>query len=304
MHTFKLTILGSNSALPAYGRFPTAQVLNINEQLYLIDCGEGTQINLSTYDIKRSKIKNIFISHLHGDHYFGLVGLLTSYALLGREHPLTIFCPEGLPEMVNIQIKASDGYLGYPIHFHIIDPEKNALIFDNKDVEVYTLPMDHGIPCCGFLFKEKQLPRKILKEKITEFQIDYENIKAIKAGANFITKDGKIIDNSELTTPPPESRAYAFCSDTAYNEKIIPLIQNVDLLYHEATFLNESEAIAAKKKHSTTNQAANIAILAKAKKLLIGHFSARYKELDAFETEAKAVFENTELAIEGKSFSI
>ncbi|MCL4125546.1 UNVERIFIED_CONTAM: hypothetical protein GTU68_022403 [Idotea baltica] len=304
MHTFKLTILGSNSALPAYNRFPTSQVLNVSEKLYLIDCGEGTQINLSKYEIKRSKIQNIFISHLHGDHYFGLVGLLTSYALMGRKTPLTIFCPEGLQEIIDIQVNASAGHLGYPINFETIDPFVHQLIYENDDVTVHSLPADHGMPCCGFLFTEKPHQKKILKEKITEYNIGYEEIREIKTGANFTTTSGTIIPNEELTTPAPKSRSYAYSADTAYNEQLPQWISGVDLLYHEATFLAESEAIAADKKHSTTTQAANIAKLAKVNKLLIGHFSARYKVLDAFLEESKTVFENTELAIEGESFSV
>ncbi len=304
MPTFKLTILGSNSALPAYGRFPTAQVLNVNEHLYLLDCGEGTQMNLSKYEIRRSKIRHIFISHLHGDHFFGLVGLLTSYSLLGREHKLTIFCPEGLKEIIDIQTNASSGGLGYEVEFQIIDPNEYLTIFENEDLEVTTIPMDHSIPCCGFLFREKPHKQKILKEKIAEYNIDFENIRAIKSGADFKTNSGAIIPNEELTLPAPKSRSYAYCSDTAYTESIIPIIENVDLLYHEATFLDESKEIAAQKKHTTTKEAANIALKAKVQELLIGHFSARYKELDIFLTEAKEVFENTQLATEGSIFEV
>jgi len=304
MHTFKLLVLGSNAALPAYGRHPTAQVLNVNDKLYLIDCGECAQIRMSNFNVKRSKINQIFISHLHGDHYFGLVGVLTSYSLMGRQTPLHIYGPEGLQAIVDIQTNASKGYLGYDVFFHSINTNEHNLIFENEDLFVYSVPMDHGIACCGFCFVEKQLPNNILKEKIIEYNIPIKKIPGIKLGDDLELDDGTIIPNNELTKPAPQPRSYMFCSDTAYNPKACEYFEGVDLLYHETTFTAEDAELAKEKKHSTTHQAAKIAKKADVGRLLIGHFSARYKELDPLKDEARQIFPNTDLAMEGIWFEL
>ncbi len=302
--TFELIILGSNSAIPAFNRYPTAQVLNINEQLFLIDCGEGTQMQLQKYRIRKSKINHIFISHLHGDHFFGLIGLITSFHLMRRDKPLHIYGPALLQDIVHLQLKGSRTTLSYELVFHTIRGDHSARVFDHPDLTVETIIMNHRIPCTGFLFKEKPRPRKILAEKIEDHKIPVEFIKDIKNGADYHDPSGVTIKNHELTNPPPPPRSYAFCSDTAYNEAIIPQVSGVDLLYHEATFGDESAERARETLHSTAREAATIAAKAQVKQLLIGHFSAKYKELEPLLEEAQSVFPQTALAIEGESFTV
>ena len=303
---FELTILGNTSPFPSKDRLPTSQILNINERLYLIDCGEGTQIRMNELGIKRMKIDHIFISHLHGDHYFGLFGLLGSYRMARRTTPLHIHCPTGLQELIELEAKISlAGPFLFPLHFHETTAKKSKKILDNADIEVFTIPLKHGeIPTTGFLFKEKEQPRKMIKSKIAEYNIPFQAIPAIKNGGFFKTPEGKVIKNKELTFAPPAPRSYAFCSDTAYHLPIIPIIKNVDLLYHEATFNQEDGIDASKKGHSNTIEAATIAKKAKAKKLILGHFSSRYTDLEALAEEAKTVFKNTEVAEEKKTFVI
>lgn len=303
---FEVQILGNTSPFPSKGRLPTCQVLNINERLYLMDCGEGAQIRMNEYRIKRSKIDHIFISHLHGDHYFGLFGLLGSYRVNRRETPLHIYCPKGLDELIALEAKVSlAGDFKFPVHYHFTDNTKSELLVQNDDVEIYSIPLTHWeIPTTGFLFREREKPRKMLKEKMKEYKIPYQLIQGIKAGANFTTTDGKIISNEELTAAPPKPKSYAFCSDTTYNETIIPMIKEVDLLYHEATFTYEDAPNAAEKGHSNTIDAATIAKKANVKKLIIGHFSSRYSQLEPLAEEARTVFENTEVAEEGKTFEL
>lgn len=301
---FDLTILGNNSAIPAYDRHPTAQLLNVNEKLYLIDCGEGTQIRFNDLKIKRSKINHIFISHLHGDHFFGLFGLINSYHLLNRDKTLHLYGPANLIIMIEDQLKYSGTTLKYELVFHPIDFNGSNLIMENDDITVETIMMKHRIPCTGFLFKEKPVGRKIIPEKLDEYKIDYSSIEDIKNGKDYKDADGKIIPNSELTNDPLPPRSYAYCSDTAYNEEIIPLIKGVDLLYHESTFEKSLESKAIDTYHSTTVQAATLAKKAEVKQLIIGHFSAKYKELEPLLKEAKMVFKNTTLAEEGITFSV
>ncbi|MFK7936453.1 MAG: ribonuclease Z [Saprospiraceae bacterium] len=298
----KLTILGCNSAVPANGRFPTAQVLQVEDELFLIDCGEGTQMRMNEHHIARGKINHIFISHLHGDHVFGLMGLLTSYSLNQREEALHIYAPAGLRKMVEVQVKHTGSYLSYPIHFHVNDTETSTEIFINKKISVTTIPLVHRVPCCGFLFKEQPKPLNIIADKIKEYHIDYQQIKAIKAGADYVTSDGKTISNSELTKPPKPQRSYAFCSDTAYHEAVIPIIKNADLLYHETTFMHDMKEWATKTGHSTARQAAMIAKQAGVGQLICGHYSSRFKDLEPLLAEAREVFPNTELGIEGRIF--
>ncbi|MEY4926374.1 MAG: hypothetical protein RI894_810 [Bacteroidota bacterium] len=305
--TFALTILGSSSATPTQDRHPTAQLLNVQEQLFLIDCGEGTQMRLLNYKIKRSKLQHIFISHLHGDHCYGLFGLLGTLSLHGRTEPMHIFAPEGLQEMFEVVLKhsAEGAPPPFAIHFHTIDPTKNSLIFENEILTVHTIPMEHRIACTGFLFREKPFIRNIYIEKIAEYAIDYQAIKAIKNGADFFyTLENKWVKNEELTYATLAPRSYAFCSDTRYKPDIIPIIQGVDLLYHEATFLKDSAERAAATCHCTTHQAAEIAKAAKVKRLIIGHFSSRYSNLETHQNEARELFAESYLATEGTVFEV
>lgn len=303
---FELTILGNTTPFPSKGRLPTSQILNINERLYLVDCGEGVQIRFNELSIKRMKIDHIFISHLHGDHYYGLFGLLGSYRVSRRTTPLHIHCPVGLKELIELEARISHaGDFLFPLHFHETTAKKSLKILDNDDIEVFTIPLKHGeIPTTGFLFKEKKQPRKMIKAKIVEYKIPFQVIPAIKDGAFFKTPEGKTIKNEELTFAPPRPRSYAFCSDTAYHLPIIPIIKNVDLLYHEATFSEADVIDASEIGHSTTIEAATIAKKAKAKKLIIGHFSSRYNDLEVLAEEARTVFKNTEVAEEKKTFVI
>ncbi|HFC01135.1 MAG TPA: ribonuclease Z [Phaeodactylibacter sp.] len=301
---FELTILGCNSAIPANNRFPTSQVLHVRGNLYLIDCGEGTQMRLSENHIKRSKINQIFISHLHGDHIFGLTGLLSSFSLNGRTQALDIYCPPHLDEIIHVQIKYTGRELPYPIHFHITDTEKHQLIFEDNVVEVYSIPLVHRLPTQGFLFREKRQPDSMKAEKINKYNIPFSEINAIKNGGDWTTPDGKTIPHAELTTPALPPRAYAYCSDTAYHEPIIPIIKGVDLLYHESTFLHSELEFATRTLHSTVHQAATIAQKASVGKLILGHYSSRYIELDRLLDEAKNVFPNTALSLEGKRFLV
>ena len=301
---FSLTILGSNSAIPAHGRFPSAQVLNIQEDLYMIDCGEGAQIRLSDFKIKRSKINQIFISHLHGDHVFGLPGLLNSFSLAGRKAPLDIFAPSGLEEMIDVIFETTQAHKTYEINFHVVDTEKHKLIFENKKIKVYSIPLQHRIATTGYLFKEKPFSKNIIPEKIAEHDIPFSKIKEIKDGADFTAEEGIVIPNHELVFEGKKPRSYAYCSDTVYLESIIPIIKNVNLLYHEATFGKEMAKVSFERGHSTTQEAATIAKKAEVGKLLIGHFSTRYLDLNILLNEANEVFPNSHLAIEGETFGI
>lgn len=301
---FEVTILGSGAAIPANGKGTTSQILNIQEGYYLIDCGEGTQFKLRRQKIGIQKIKAIFISHLHGDHYFGLVGLLSSMHLLGRTMPLNVYAPEGLEEIINIQLKYSGtGVLSYPLHFHVNNTEENNIIYENNQIEVSTIPLKHKIPCCGFLFKEKPKKRKMLVHQILKYHIPHYALDGIKMGDDF-NYDGKIIPNNELTSVAPKSYSYAFCSDTAYYNAINPIIKNVDLLYHESTFTEAHNQRAKKTFHSTAKDAATIAKEANVGKLLLGHFSARYKDISVFEQEAKQIFNNSFTVNDGQKFIV
>ena len=301
---FEVSILGSSSATPIYQRHPTSQVLNIHERLFLVDCGEGTLIQMNRYKIKFHRINHIFISHLHGDHYLGLVGLLSTMHLQGRVMDLNIYCQEPLKEIVDIQLKYSETVLRYPLHFHFLNPLKPEIVLSDENIEIRTIILNHRIPCTGFLFTEKPGLRKLIKEKLQEYQIPVGFYQDLKNGSDYITPDGKTIPNRELTIPPRVPRSYAFCSDTCYDERIIPAIKNIDLLYHEATFLNDKLARAEETFHSTAGQAALIAKKANVSRLIIGHFSARYKSLYPLLEEAREVFSDTTLALEGDNFKI
>ncbi|TWR31240.1 ribonuclease Z [Mucilaginibacter pallidiroseus] len=299
---FEVTILGSSSATPIFNRNPTAQVLNINEKLYLIDCAEGTQQQMLRFDIKGSRIDYIFISHLHGDHYLGLVGLLSSMHLNGRKKALQLFCPEPLKEIIELQLKYSETSLCYEINYVFTNDKAPQLILDNQDITVETIPLDHRIPTTGFLFKQKKRLRKLIKERIEELDIPVPFYTAIKRGKDWEAPDGTVYSNASLTIDPEEPKSYAYCSDTIYNPKYFNQITGVSLLYHEATFLNDMLDRANQTHHTTALQAGEVATITGAERLIIGHFSARYKTLNELLDEARSKFENTDLAVEGKTF--
>jgi len=297
-----VTILGNNSAIPAHGRNPTSQVLQTQDESYLIDCGEGTQQQLAKYKIKRGRINHIFISHLHGDHYFGLIGLLTSMGLLGRTADLHLHAPALLEDIINLQLKAADTVLPYKIHFHALGDE--CQIANDKKITVECIKVNHRIDCWGFIFREKKNPRSIDAERVKAYEIPAAYYDALQKGADYTNKKGTIIPNEELTVANTAPKSYAYCADTVYDETIINKVKDVDLLYHEATYLKALAEKAAERFHSTTEQAATIAKKANAKKLIIGHFSSKYEVLDDFLTEAQEVFPATELALEGVCYSI
>ncbi len=297
-----LTILGNNSAIPAWNRNPTAHILQSLEEAYLIDCGEGTQLQMSKYKIRRSRIGHVFISHLHGDHYFGLIGLLTSMSLLSRTQDLHLHAPAALEEIIQLQLKVADIQLSYKLYFHAITSE--GVIVDNKKITVKSFMVRHRIECWGFLFTEKKNPRKIDSKKVKSYEVPQTFYEKLQQGEDYITRKGTIILNSDLTYAAPKAKTYAYCSDTIFDEGLIEKVKGADLLYHETTYLKDLHQRAAERFHSTTVQAATIAKKGNVKKLLIGHFSSKYEVLDEFLTEAAEVFKNTELALEGVSYRI
>jgi ribonuclease Z len=281
---------------------PSAQVLEAGAQLFLIDCGEGTQMELRRLRIRFSRIQHIFISHLHGDHFFGLPGLVATFRLLGREKPLHIYGPKGLKEAVTLLLKLGDSWTQYPLHFHELTASEPEQIMENELLQVSTLPLDHRVYTNGFLFKEKPGQRRLKIEVAQSYGIDKAYFRKIKQGEDGIAADGRSIPNAVLTEAPPPPKSYAYCSDTAYREALVPLLRGVNTLYHESTFLEAESDLAARTGHSTALQAASIAREAKVDRLLLGHYSTRYKNLEAFREEAAAVFPNTELAEDGKTF--
>ena len=304
MLPFNLTILGCSSATPTSERNPTAQLLGHGEKLFLIDCGEGTQVSLRKMHIHFQRIRHIFISHLHGDHFYGLIGLVSSMHLLGRTKSLHIYGPPMLKEILELQLLASQTTLLYPLEFHPTQAEKQEVIFEDDHISVSSFPMLHRIPTTGFLFQEKPSERKIRKDVIELLKIPVHLIPKLRSGQDYVAADGTIHANNILTIDPPAPRTYAFCSDTAYFEDIIPVVKGATLLYHETTFMNDRVANAADKFHSTTGQAATIAVKAGVKKLLIGHYSARYDNLQPLLDEARAIFPDTELGVDGCVFEI
>lgn len=301
---FNVTILGCNSAIPTIKRNPTSQIVNHNERFFMIDCAEGTQLQLRKNRIKIQRINHIFISHLHGDHFFGLIGLISTMHLLGRNKELHIYAPAPLEEILNIQLKASQTELVYPLFFHPLNPDKEDVIYEDDKLAISTIPLDHRIPTCGFLFKEKIGKRKLLKEVIKELNIPVSEFVNLKNGGDFINENGDTIKNEKLTDDPYPIRSYAFCSDTGYFEPIIPIVKNVNLLYHETTFTHDKVEVAREKFHSTALDAATIAKKAEVKKLVIGHFSTRYESSEPLKEEAKTVFKNTIAARDGKKIDI
>lgn len=303
--SFTLTVLGCSSATPTLYRHSSAQVLNVNERLFLIDCGEGVQMQMRRFKIKFQRIDHIFISHLHGDHYLGLVGLLFTLHLLGRRKELHVYANQNLKNILDLQFKVSETTLLYPLIFHNIDDKKTAVIFEDESLLVQTIPLEHRIPTTGFLFKEKVKKRKIRKELIEKCAIPIEAYENLINGADFTDiSSAKVYKSNELTIEPPKPISFAYCSDTGFTESYIPLIKNVDLLYNEATFLHDKVAHAREKFHCTCKDAATIALKAEVGKLMIGHFSARYEDLTPLLLEAQSVFKNTVLAEEGVTYNI
>jgi len=298
----KVSILGCYSATPRTITNPTSQVLEINNQMYLIDCGEGTQVQLRKHKIKFSRINQIFISHLHGDHFFGLIGLISTFSLLNRPNDLHIYGPKGIKEIILLQIKLSKSYTKYNLFFHELESNESELIFEDDKITVYTIPLKHRVYTNGFLFKEKPGLRRINIDAATEKNIDICYFNKLKQGSDLKHKDGTIIENETVTFDPLPTQSYAFCSDTIYNEEIIPLIENVDVLYHESTFLEQDIEKCIPTGHSTAIQAATIAKKANVKNLILGHYSTRYSDINLFKKEADTVFEPTFLADDGLVF--
>ena len=304
MSKFSVLILGNASAAPTLKRNQTSQLINIDEQYYLVDCGEGTQLKLREHKIKLQRINHIFISHLHGDHYLGLIGLIQTMHLMGRTTDLTIYCPSNIKDIVDVHLKASESQLRYTIIYKSVNYEKSEMIFEDNKITVSTIPLKHKIPCSGYLFKEKIKPRRINPKALKDYNVPKHQINKIKIGGDFTLESGEIIKNSKLTIDSLPSFSYAFCSDTKYSEEIIPIINGVNLLYHEATFIEEHSDRAKKTLHSTAKQAGIIAVKSEVKRLIIGHFSNRYPDLNVLLTEAKSVFENTQIAGQGEEFFV
>ncbi|MBK7213653.1 MAG: ribonuclease Z [Bacteroidales bacterium] len=304
MYKFSVTILGSSSAIPTSDRNPTAQLVNHNDRLFLLDCGEGTQVSLRKMHVHFQRINHIFISHLHGDHFFGLIGLISSMHLLGRSKALHVYGPPELEQILQIQLDVSLTVLSYSLIFHPTRSDIPELLFEDETVQVRSFPMLHRIPTTGFIFEEKAGDRRIRKELIELYQIPPHEIPLIRRGSDFLDSKGNLISNQELTIDPFIPRKYAFCSDTAYFEEIIDTVKGADLLYHETTFMQNRAQNAADKFHSTTFEAARIAQKAEVKKLLIGHYSARYDDLQPLLEEAQTIFPETLLASEGLTIEV
>lgn len=300
--TFEVTILGCGAAVPTMKHNPTSQIVNMHDKLFMIDCGEGTQIQMRKYKIKFQRINHIFISHLHGDHYLGLMGFISSMHLLGRKTKLYIYGPADLKSLIDLNLKASSTFLDYEIVFKATDTKQREKIYDDKSLEVYSFPLKHRVDCCGFFFLEKLRKPKIEKETVEHYKLRPTQIIQLKRGEDIVLDDGSTLEFKEACRPADLPKSYAYCSDTAYSETVITNVKEATLLYHESTFLNAQKERAKTTFHSTAEQAATVALKANAKRLVLGHFSARYTEEEDFITEAKKVFENVELAIEGKTF--
>jgi len=300
----KITILGCYAATPRSFTNPTSQVLEIKNNLFLIDCGEGTQVQLRRNKIKFSKIKHIFISHLHGDHFYGLVGLVSTFRLLNRENELHIYGPKGIKEIITLQLKLANSWTNFPLIFHELTSKQPELLFEDSQVSVTTLPLKHRVYTNGFLFKEKKGDRKLLIDKAEEYHIDFTLFKSLKKGKDVISEDGKLIHNHLVTADPAPPKSYAFCSDTVFDMDLIPMIKNTTALYHESTFLEDQSDLAFPTKHSTAKQAATIAKAANVEKLILGHYSTRYQNIELFRTEASEIFSNIILADDGNEIIV
>ncbi len=298
----KLKILGCYAATPRTLSNPTAQVLEIKNHLFLIDCGEGTQVQLRKHKIKFSRINHIFISHLHGDHFYGLIGLISTFMLLNRENDLHIYGPVGIKEIILLQLRASGSYTGYNLFFHELVSLESEVIYEDDTVVVKIIPLNHRIYTNGFLFQEKVGKRHLNSEAVAKYKIEKVYFDKIKSGGSVTLDSGEVIGNNLLSLPPDAPKSYAFCSDTLYDESIIPYIKGVDVLYHEATFLESEAHFTQKTKHATAKEAAQIAKLANVKQLILGHYSTRYGSIELFKTEAQTIFENVLLADDGNDF--
>ncbi|MDT0554872.1 ribonuclease Z [Patiriisocius hiemis] len=300
----KLTILGCHSATPRYDAHPTSQVLEVKGNLFLIDCGEGTQVQLRRFKVKFARIKNIFISHLHGDHFFGLVGLISTFRLLGREEPLHVYGPKGIKEAITLQLKLGKSWTNYDLYFHELESTTSQVIYEDDKVTVTTIPLKHRVYTNGFLFSEKPSERNLDIEAAVNYKIDQAYFNKAKQGFDIENREGELIKNELITKDPPRPKTYAYCSDTAYYPEIIPIISNATALYHEATFLDEHHELATKTMHSTAKEAAAIAKKANVGRLILGHYSGRYKDITLFKEQASLLFENVLLANDGKVFDL
>lgn len=298
----KIKILGCYAATPRTITNPTSQVLEIKNHMFLIDCGEGTQVQLRKHKIKFSQIEHIFISHLHGDHFYGLIGLISTFMLLGRDKDLHVYGPKGIKEAILLLLKLGNAYTSYNLFFHELTSKESEIVFEDEKVKVTTIPLKHRVYTNGYLFEEKNKERKLNIDAILNYDIEKVYYNKIKYGGDITLDDGRIIPNSELSFDPEEAKSYAFCSDTIYNEEIIPIIKNVTVLYHESTFLESESHLAEKTMHTTAKQAANIAKLAGVKQLLLGHYSTRYGNIELFKIEANEIFEPVLLADDGLEF--
>ncbi|MGJ8715562.1 MAG: ribonuclease Z [Maribacter stanieri] len=298
----RLTVLGCYAATPRTLTNPTSQVLEIKNHIVLIDCGEGTQVELRRHKIKFSRINHIFISHLHGDHFFGLPGFISTMRLLGREKELHVYGPKGIKEAITLLLKLGDSWTNYPLLFHELSSKESELVFEDEKISVTTIPLDHRVYTNGFLFRERIGKRKLNIDAAEAYGIDKAYYHNIKNGKNITLDNGKVVDNKELTFDPPAPKSYAFCSDTIYDESLAAKIKDVDILYHESTFLESEVDLATKTKHATAKQAAKVAKDANVKTLVLGHYSTRYKSIELFKDEASTVFPNVLLADDGKTF--
>jgi len=300
----KLTILGCYAATPRTITNPTSQVLEIRNRMFLIDCGEGTQVQLRRNKLKFSKINHIFISHLHGDHFYGLVGLISTFMLLNRQTDLHVYGPKGIKEIILLQLRYSNSFTGYNLYFHELTSKESEVVYEDEKVIVKTIPLKHRVYTNGFLFEEKIRERKLNLDAVNRYKIDTCYYQKIKNGSDITIDNGTIIPNIELTFDPIQPKSYAFCSDTMYDESIIPIIENCDVLYHETTFLESEEDKAEKTMHSTAKEAATIAKKANVKQLLLGHYSTRYANINLFQQEAETIFNNVHLTDDGFVFEI
>ncbi|QRX62957.1 ribonuclease Z [Dysgonomonadaceae bacterium zrk40] len=304
MTRFDITILGCGSAMPTTLHNPPSQLVELNEKLFMIDCGEGTQLQMRKYKARIGKLHSLFISHLHGDHIFGLPGLISTLSLLGRTDDLHIYAHKEIDFMLKALLTYMGSHISFKIHLHPLNPLEREVIYENKNIRISSFPLKHRVHTNGFLFEEKEAPNHIIREMINYYSIPVKEITAIKEGADFVSGDGTVIPNRILTRPSAPPRRYAYCSDTAYAPEIIPIIEGVDLLYHEATFAESEFNRAVETYHSTARQAAEIAVAAGVKKLVIGHFSSRYNELGTLLNEARVLFPEVDLADEGKILSL
>ena len=300
----KVTILGNNSALPAFGRHPTAQAVSVYGDIILLDCGEGTQIQMQRYGLRWRNVHHIFISHLHGDHYFGLPGLINSMSLLGRTAPLHLYAPAELQPILDSILSVADTVLCYPFYFHPLPTEGSMVLIDDPSFSVTCFLTEHRIQCHGFLVERKTRGRKLVPEKCREYEIPAAYYEILKQGRDYERKDGLLVKNEWVTTEGPSPKKYAYCADTLFTESFLPTIMNADTIYHECTYLEKDAEKAAARFHSTATQAAQIAKKANAKQLLLGHFSSKYKELDQFREEAEAIFPNVFVTVEGTSYEV